>query len=224
MTKIALEFQHLASLAVRSEYSHSDVFDKYRSLRLATAAIKRGDIFADKMTTAGHVFSFNPDHRGDITEEDDLDETALENLSLEESGNFDVRTEQDHPGVADLIFQNSSPSSAHTRGILAWIKKVHLESRGFELGTFKASFLAVTMKEQSRKWPSLALGYISDMVALLHTFITGLLKQVTPDETTRAGIESLLIDELRKGYQAAISHTEFLLKVELESNPATHNH
>lgn len=148
MTRIALCFQHLASLAVRSEYSHSGLFDKYRRLRLATAAMNRENIFVDKMATAGHDFRFDPDHQGDIPEEDDLDEIGLEKLTIQENGTFNARTEQDHPGVADLTHPNSSLTSAHSRGILAWLKKVHLESRGYELGTYKASLLAVTMKDR----------------------------------------------------------------------------
>lgn len=222
MTGIASEFQALVSVAIGSDYSTSDLFKDTR-LRLATAAVNRGDIFAENMATAGHVFQFNPGHQGDIPEEA-TDDINLESLSIGKSEAFSVRTEQDHLDVADLVYQNSPLSPAHAQGILAWLKKVHLGSRGFELGTFKPSLLGIAMKEQSRKWKSLALGYISDIVTLVHRMITDLLNQLMPDETTRVGIQSLLMDELRKKYQAAIHHTEFLIKVELESNPATLNH
>lgn len=80
------------------------------------------------------------------------------------------------------------------------------------------------MKKQSSKWSSLAFGYISDIIMLVHRMVTDLLKEVTPDDNMRVAIESLLIGELRRRYREAISLTEFLIQVELEGNPATHNH
>jgi hypothetical protein len=59
---------------------------------------------------------------------------------------------------------------------------------------------------------------------MVHSFVTDLLKHITPSENVRVGIESLLMDELIKKYQTAVTHVRFLLDVELEGNPATHNH
>lgn len=240
---IALKFQDLISLAVRSEYSRNALFSKHKNLRLATAVINRGDKFAEMMDTEGHAFEFNANHHGDISDDESDDETngefsdgsengsdgeddrtASKESTLDESKGFPVRKEGDHLDLADLAFKNVSISPAYTKGIMTWLKRIQVESRGFELGTFKASLLGITMKEQSQKWPSLALGYISDVVMLVHTVFTDLLGEVTPNEGMRCSVESMLVEELRKRYGAAISHTEFLLKVELESNPATHNH
>jgi hypothetical protein len=84
--------------------------------------------------------------------------------------------------------------------------------------------LAVTLKRQSVKWRELALGYISDIITMVHAFVKDLLQHITPNENVRMGIESLLMDELTKKYQNAMSHVNFLLDVELEGTPATHNH
>lgn len=224
MTKIALDFQHLASLAERSEYSHSDLFDEHTKLRLATAAINRGENFAERMATSGHSFEFNSEEKIDKAMEvpNEIDQ---EDLNREgEYKSFGARTEQDHPDIVDLVHQNLPLSPAYGRGILPWLKKMHFESRGFELGTFKASLLGSAMKKQSLKWSSLAFGYISDIITLVHRMVTDLLKEVTPDGKMRVAIESLLIGELRRRYKEAISLTQFLLQVELEGNPATHNH
>jgi hypothetical protein len=75
--RIALEFQRIATLAVRSDYSHTDLFDKYPSLRLATAAVNRGELFADTMTTKDHAFHFNADHQSAIPEESDASPCAV---------------------------------------------------------------------------------------------------------------------------------------------------
>ncbi|EEP79836.1 predicted protein [Uncinocarpus reesii 1704] len=145
MTKLALEFQRNVTLAIRSEYSYSDIFDKIPSLRLATAAIGRADKVANLMATERHVFHFHSGNQAEVPappapEERDGDAADPEKLKPLLRTAFDV------------------------------------------------------------------------------------LNEITPDERTRAGLESMLIDQLRNKYAAAISQTEFLLQVELESNPATHNH
>lgn len=108
--------------------------------------------------------------------------------------------------------------------IMGWLKKEYEESRGFELGTFDASLLGVTMKQQASDWRNLALGYISDIIVLVHNFVLQVLKHLTPNHRVFDGIKSRLIDDMIDRYQKAISHTEFLLSVELDGTPATYNH
>jgi hypothetical protein len=222
--EIALEFQRIATLAVHSNYSRTDLFDKYPSLRLATAAVNRAETFSDVMATKGHAFDFNSDHRGDIPDKSDLETKALKNLSIDNDDAVNVRTEPDHPDIADLTHKAVLLPEPLHGSILGWLKDVYRQSRGFELGTFDASLLAVTLKRQSVKWRELALGYISDIITMVHAFVKDLLQHITPNENVRMGIESLLMDELEKKYQNAMSHVNFLLDVELEGTPATHNH
>jgi hypothetical protein len=61
------------------------------------------------------------------------------------------------------------------------------------------------MQHQARKWQDLALGYISDVVTLVHSFIVKLLQHVVPNQQVREGLISLLVDELRKRYQIALA-------------------
>jgi hypothetical protein len=80
------------------------------------------------------------------------------------------------------------------------------------------------MQQQAREWKDLALGYISDVVTLVHCFIVKLLKHVVPNQHVQDGLISLLLDELRKRYQTALAQTNFLMTVELDGPPATYNH
>lgn len=82
----------------------------------------------------------------------------------------------------------------------------------------------MSMERQSVKWKELALGYISDIVTLVHNFVIGLMCVVCPVERVRAGIMSLLMDRLVEKYRLATSHVEFLLEVELNGTLATLNH
>jgi hypothetical protein len=221
--EIALDFQRIATLAVRSDYSRTNLFHKYPSLRLATAAVNRGETFAEVMAAKGHVFDFGSDHQGNTPEESDLDMEALEHLSIGDADAVNIRTEPDHPDIEDLTQKSILLPKPLHGNILGWLKKVYRQSRGFELGTFDASLLAVTLKRQSMKWRELALGYISDIITMVHTFVKDLLRHITPNENVRMGIESLLMDELTNKYQTAMTHVKFLLDVELDGTPATLN-
>lgn len=57
------------------------------------------------------------------------------------------------------------------RGISRWIEKLYCDSRGFEIGTFNPCLLSSLMKKQPARWPTLAEGYISDIITIVHTFI-----------------------------------------------------
>jgi hypothetical protein len=56
-------------------------------------------------------------------------------------------------------------------------------SRGFKLGAVDASILATAIKKQSSKWFSISLGYVSDVIMLVHRFITTAIKAIVPDNS-----------------------------------------
>lgn len=80
------------------------------------------------------------------------------------------------------------------------------------------------MREQSKKWNSLALGYVSDAVTIVHNFVTELLRIVYPDARVRRGLISLLTDHLIERYKKAVDQVVFVLQVERSEKPATQNH
>ncbi|KAF2736480.1 dynamin GTPase [Polyplosphaeria fusca] len=139
------------------------------------------------------------------------------------TADIDIRMEDDHIDIQDVVHKNTRVSLRNSEEIFLWLKKEYRESRGFELGTFDASLLSVTMKQQAAKWRDLALGYISDIISLVHSFILGVLDYVTPNDRVREGIRTYLLDEITKMYQHAMSQTEFLVSVELDGTPATYN-
>ena len=118
----------------------------------------------------------------------------------------------------------SSDGVVSLSGWLVWLKEVYRGARGFELGTLNSSLLAVTMKRQSTKWKSLVLGYIADIVTMIHDFVTDLLRVVCPVERVHLGVMSLLSDHLLEKYRSAIAHVHFLLETELDETPTTLNY
>ena len=105
------------------------------------------------------------------------------------------------------------------QGILKWLTKVYRVSRGFELGTFDPSLLTIMMTEQSKKWNSLALGYISDAGTIVHNFATNLIWLICPDEHVRSVSTSLLTGDLLERYMKTVAQVVFVLQVERSVQP-----
>jgi hypothetical protein len=131
---------------------------------------------------------------------------------------------RDHPDIEDLTLESGTVRAPSDNDVIEWIDSLYHGSRGFELGTFDATILGVTLKEQAANWSDLALGYISDIVALVHGFVVEVLQQIAPSRRVSEGIKSLLLDDLTDMYRRAIDHTQFLLDIELDGTPATYNH
>lgn len=108
--------------------------------------------------------------------------------------------------------------------ILEWIKKIHRESRGLELGTFQQSILPNSLKLQTAKWEDIALGYIGDIISIAHSFTTTLLDAICPDSRVREGLKSELLPKLIEKYLNAMEHTRLVLLIERNEPPLTQNH
>jgi hypothetical protein len=192
------------------------MFGRNPTLRLATQAINRGEDFAKALNSHGHVYQFQS--------KDASIQSGISGITMRDPTDIEVRTVKDHPDIEDLTHENTSVSAPSNDDIIDWIDELYRNSRGFELGTFDAKILGVILKEQAANWGYLAHGYISDMIALVHSFIVEVLQQVAPSRRVSYGIKNLLLDDLTKMYRDAINHTQFLLDIELRGTPATYNH
>ena len=57
------------------------------------------------------------------------------------------------------------PRSGEIKG---WLLRVFQSNQGFELGTFNASILAPAMKKQCSKWTDISMGFVSDVIVMVH--------------------------------------------------------
>ena len=233
---MATEFQRIASLALDAKYGGDAVFDKHPSLRLATMVVKRNETFSKATQTNGHTFRFSAAQTRDGVDaydntdggsSVDVPEEASTNSSRTQvcpDGAVNVRTTDNHSDLEDILYRRVSLDVPLDGRILAWLKEVYQSSRGFGLGTFDSSLLAITMRKQSVNWTGLAFGYISDIVTMAHTFICESLKIVCPDDRVRAGLSSRLAENLLEKYKKAFDFVKFILDVERSGTPATLNH
>lgn len=222
---IATHFQEVASLALDAKYWGNDIFDQHHNLRLATLMVNRSEAFTKMVQDMGHTYQFEAGSKAPVRSSSSDWPTLIEETGANAKPKlFDTKLNADHEDIEDILCDNEALTSPDSRGILEWLTKVYRSSRGFELGTFDPSLLAITMREQSKKWSSIALGYISDVVTIVHNFVTELLQLICPDERVRNGLTSLLVDGLLKRYKKVISQVEFVLQVERSEKPATQNH
>lgn len=236
LVEIATRFQDVTSLALGAQYGADDLFDQNPGLRLATAIVNRNENLSEDVETCGHTYEFDdetPSGSEPFSVEEKLSVDDTSSLGDQKGDVYDVDEHDDdvrtrktvsHPELEDIMQESEVLDKPIADGMHSWLTTVYRTSRGFELGTFDSSLLAITMKNQSEKWGGLALGYISDIVTIVHSFVSDLLALVCPAERTRAGLFSMLMDELVERYKNAFDQIRFILRVERTGTPLTLNH
>ncbi|CAD6586476.1 MAG: hypothetical protein ASARMPRED_002547 [Alectoria sarmentosa] len=222
---LATRFQSLTSLALAAQYGVDDLFDNIEGLKLATAVVDRNAAFADDVRMNGHTINFN-DESQPFKETEHGIELPRPAITFADSNEecFTVRQTGSQPEIDDILYENYELPMPKPTGITAWLSEVYRTSRGFELGTFNASLLPIIWKKQSANWDDLALGYISDIVFLVHNFTINLLSAICEDERVESALTSALMDGLIERYKKSIDHTKFILHVERVGTPLTANH
>ncbi|KAK4546242.1 hypothetical protein LTR36_002379 [Oleoguttula mirabilis] len=216
LTKLATRFQRIVSLALGANYGADDVFITDSALRIAPAVMARMKIFSDEMTTYGQAHSFLP--------QDGLSPPVKATTSSPDKKSFDIRKEDDLEALVDILHPQDSLPQPKTGEIKTWLLEVFQGNRGFELGTFNASILATAMKVQSSKWMDISLGHVSDVIVMVHRFITTALASICNDRDIRDAIINSIYEDLIRRYQKAANSTKFLLEVENSDTPMTLNH
>lgn len=248
MLDLATRFQSITLHALAARYGDDSVFDKNPALKLATVVVNRSTVFADNVWKLGHTMAFsqgseeatNDDEEAEDLDEDDDDldklakEIGFDPLSNESNKDNDaetpdeqsypVRHTETEPDLDDILHNDCTVPMPKTIGIIRWLAEVYKSSRGFELGTFDASLLPVIWRKQSTKWDDLALGYTSDIVSLVHKFISTLISAICEDQRVQSTLMSVLMDGLIDRYTWSINQAKFVVSVERNGTPLTMNH
>jgi hypothetical protein len=210
---MSTRYQELTVQALTTEYAGDEVFDRCPNLKIATLVRNRSETFGRIFEKYAHAYDF------------DLGVSAGEaNADDEDLKSRAVRREEDLPELEEVTgFAGDEVAGPEKGKILEWLKNLYHTSRGFELGTFQASILSTSMKKQSVKWDTVAMGYISDVITMVHKFIIDMLQHVCPDNRVRRELTAVLMKTLTPMYMTAIDHVSFLLQVECSENPGTLN-
>ncbi|KAI7366983.1 dynamin GTPase [Hortaea werneckii] len=229
LTGIATEYQRLVSFALCANHGAHEAFEKYPSLRLAPAIVARMKAFSEDMATYGATYAFKtkmPEGWKNLplTMPEDEENIGVAEVSLEGGRRFDSRVVDDHEDLVDIVPPVQSLPLPRSDGIHAWLRQVFQGNRGFELGTFNPSILGTTMRKQCSKWCDVSLGFVGDVITLVHRFVETALDATCPDQAVRQCLGSKLSEELLARYQTAIARSKFLLEVEHSDIPITMNH
>lgn len=112
---------------------------------------------------------------------------------------LEIRKRKDLEELQDLLHPPMTCDPPKRGEIKEWLHDVFLSNRGFELGTFNTTILATVMKKQSLKWKAVSLGFVSDVIIMVHQFIITALASVCPDKEIRRAIRNALFDGLIGG-------------------------
>jgi hypothetical protein len=220
LLKISMAFQKIVDCALSANYVGSDWFDEYPSLRFATEVVNRNESVEKTLAKHGHSYRFSTTS----TSEEQLEALEIEDWKEKKLKKPILRFQDDFDELEELTACWDEIDDEPGSNIMSWLTEVYKTSRGFELGTFDSSLLAMTMKTQSSNWEVIALCYIADLINMAHKFIKVLLVLVCPDRRVQGGLQSVLMDELFAKYQEALDHVRFLLNVERCGTPSTLNH
>lgn len=235
------KFQRLTENALHTNYGSQDAFDEEPNLRLATLVANRNAQFSEDFSTYGHVYGFKShEHEEDSEIKSTVPETSPPSSvganiigSDDDDGGGDEEEERKSvpsrklnscDDIQDILHDCVQVQDSLAQGILPWIENIYRVSRGFELGTFNSSILSSVLKKQSAKWPSLAEGYICDVISMVHNFTTKALNVSCGDQRLGQNILSFLMEDLSEKYRQALSMAEFLLRIERNGTPMTQNH
>lgn len=229
--ELATRFQTITSLAIGANYGGDKIFEGSGDLRLATAIISRNEQFATDLNRWGQTINFDVVRESSIPVSESahapIEAPALSSPRVDDSETqqfLSPRRFTDEDCISDLLPASVKLKEPSTKPILPWITQIYNNSRGFELGTFNASLLTLLWKKQSVKWDHLALGYISDVIIIVHKYTFALLRGICGDERVRNGLVSVLAEDMETRYRKAIDQVKFILRVERDCTPLTANH
>ncbi|KAK3670782.1 hypothetical protein LTR78_009354 [Recurvomyces mirabilis] len=224
LTEVASRYQRIVSHAVDGKYASDPAFDQHRELRIAPAVTARSKQYSKDMVRYGHEYPFAPQ----ATHLDDNADGINDHEMLEPNeanGSVNIRVvEGDSYDLQDLLQPQCMLSGTKDRDIESWLRQTYQSNRGFELGTFGAYILSSTMRQQSSRWVDISLGYISDVVLIVHRFILKALETICHSHEMAGALAVILTDGHLCLYRKAIGQVRFLLDVERGETPITMNH
>ncbi|KAI9700516.1 MAG: hypothetical protein M1820_006815 [Bogoriella megaspora] len=244
---IASEFQSRTQLALTAQYGGQICFNKDHALRLPTIIASRNESFGKDLAEYGHQYIFHENINAVRIELNGTPNEVYASLpkidtssSVKSTSNGKiqgkpesparvirktlVRKHPNHTDIDDILVAEKSVEAPSRASITQWLEQVYADARGLDLGTFNPGLLRTTMYDQSTKWEDIALGYTSDVVAIVHNYIVRMIVYLCADENVRERISALLHDDLLERYNRGIDMTKFILHCERLGTPQTQNH
>lgn len=234
LTDLATSFQRLVMLALNAKYAADDLFEQLPELRLAPSVSARYIAFSHDMANRGHTYAFlkpeasfeEPKQEGTGSLSTAATDPSPDVTKVTAARKMITRYHEDDEAmdIESILHARTELDAVNTTDTAKWLRDIYASGRGFDIGSFDASILALAMKKQSTKWSDIGLGYISDVIVIVHHFIMSALNALCFDEALTAALTSTLSEGLTERYRKSIAHVEFLLEIERDDTPMTVNH
>ncbi|MCJ1427087.1 hypothetical protein MMC29_004990 [Sticta canariensis] len=198
---LAPRFQKITSLALDARYGGGDIFEEFEGLELATSIVRRNEKLSDDVWKKGHTIDFDQTLR----ESSPSPEPATSEIYAKYDSENDDENDLYKEDFADLRHKNPERMK-NDQKTMPWLNQ----------NLHQLSWLV--------NWDDLALGYISDVMVIVHSFISCLLQAISPDKRVLKELTSVLMEELVTRYLKATDQVKFVLRVERAGTPLTINH
>ena len=219
---LSIRYQEIAMAAIEANYRGRKMFDEDRDLRFATWVKNRNDKFDQTMIQHGHKFEFQPNEEANYEGFCRQEVSSSSTVKNDYPGDpIELRTCGDHPDLVDMTMQKSTILETPGKHSLEWLTKIYNETVGFHIASVDITLLATIIEKQTAKWDLIARSYILDVVTMVHTFITKVVKLISPTQRVFDGLMATLTESLRFKYQRAINEVERLLTIERVAHPST---
>lgn len=220
------DFQKLITLAFETRSRINPPLNDM-ILEIVATMVLRNECFSSDVSLAGHAVGLDPEQEnpGSVDVKENVEDNETNKVELQSQKVQKLPVELNNLlGTENLSSKKYEIKKEKEKEILPWLKTIYESSRGFELGTFDTALIPLIWRKYSVNWDPLALGYISDMIYLVHATMICSLRQACPDENAFYELKSALLEEMLTRYRKAIDQVKFILQVEREGTPLTLNH
>ncbi|GKZ67170.1 hypothetical protein AnigIFM50267_001437 [Aspergillus niger] len=249
LSGIARQFQILARAARDAHYTENEAFSE-SDLRLLTHIVNFSDRFSSTFRAKAHLFPFDCP-TSDAADNDQADNgtnnkphgksqgdkwgprwkanmhaqpTAEDRFSLAQNSSETCKglDPSNFPELEPIVSRLEGPEDPKG-DIKAWIEVLYSNSRGLDLGTFGNNIFCNAFKEQTGKWEAMTREHVSNVIMVVHRFLSTALGKICGSKQLYNKIWSSILDELLIRYEKAMSQALFLLSVERNRRPYTLN-
>lgn len=208
LLQLATRFQELFNGAMGKYRAFGDFFKNHSNLKLATIIRQRNESFLDDMQKYGQTIDF------EAKDDHEQDSRPMQTLEPNHSTK-NVRANKRKFTEICSILERESMVSEPKRSIsnMEWLGGIYDNNCGLGPATCDSNVLAMAWEEQTVKWEKIALGYVSDVVTMVHAFMIDLLDEVVPDQRIRKKLVHFLTKEAQIKYRASLEQTKTLLEI-----------
>ncbi|KAK1596445.1 dynamin family protein [Colletotrichum navitas] len=225
--KIVSRYVQLRDFSLNAYYTGDTLFEKHSEYRLATRIREANSAFSLMFYNRAHTRRFdNLDEDEKIENQGNEIGAKDEDEDVSRNDLYDIEfvIPPDEFGELDAVLSEPCKCAApQNENIMKHLEQLYLASRGFELGTVNNHLLPTAFKEQSKKWESVTLAHVSNVILVVHHFIYGVVKEACGDGPVLEALWSSIVEDLVKCYQKAMQQARLLIHVEREGRSITYN-